>query len=554
MYKIIFLLLLYLNNLFCSNHIVTKFEFREDESNKNIAPSLHPKSHINIFLPSIPYSYVAKATNAGLIRSYDNEQGWIYDLAKSHERVDDFTYIFELRKNLKFQNGDDFTMDDVIYNLDFFKKHPFLYTNIDKIDFQIVKLDEYRFKIILKEKYEMFLTDLARVFFYTKEYIDKYNPIGKETGTGNKAAGAYGLGPYILKEGFALGEQQTEKLELIANPYYWNKEYPKIKSITVYTQLDINKAIKDITTMEGKLDLMPIPFNKKLDVVLSDYTKLIISKSTDNFVLFFNLINGNKKLQNKEVRQALNQALNQENLLNFVYKKEGRVSPFTASINYDIVEKIANKYKYEEIQLSEEELYKALNGLKLNIFTQDRFMFLLKGIEFQLKKYGVVFNYTITNSEKDIYKQLLSTNKNKNTQNWDLLVWGDDDWYYQNPWTLFFIYETSGAWSTIGKDDLMQEYIKKYFVSKIGTQEYEEVTKNILFRARDMAYTLRVPSLNKVIAVNKEVVYKPYQGGIIPLWEIEITNNHWSIRDNPIYDKSLKKSIKPKRINDEINK
>ncbi|MDZ7817724.1 MAG: hypothetical protein U5K55_03485 [Aliarcobacter sp.] len=64
--------------------------------------------------------------------------------------------------------------------------------------------------------------------------------------------------------------------------------------------------------------------------------------------------------------------------------------------------------------------------MKLNIFTQDRFMFLLKGIEFQLKKYGVVFNYTITNSEKDIYKQLLSTNKNKNTQNWDLLVWGDD--------------------------------------------------------------------------------------------------------------------------------
>jgi peptide/nickel transport system substrate-binding protein len=181
-------------------------------------------------------------------------------------------------------------------------------------------------------------------------------------------------------------------------------------------------------------------------------------------------------------------------------------------------------------------------------------MFLLKGIEFQLKKYGVVFNYTITNSEKDIYKQLLSTNTNKNTQNWDLLVWGDDDWYYQNPWTLFFIYETSGAWSTIGKDDLMQEYIKQYFVSKIGTQEYENVTKDILFRARDMAYTLRVPSLNKVIAVNKEVIYKPYQGGIIPLWEIEITNNHWSLRDNPIYDESLKKSIKPKRINDEINK
>ncbi len=548
MFKVVYLFLITVSFLYSSNHIVSKFEFREDENYKNIAPSLHPKSHINIFLPSIPYSYVAKATNAALIRSYDNPQTWVYDLAKSHERVDELTYLFELRKNLKFQNGDDFTMDDVIYNLNYFKKHPFLYTNIDKINFEVIKIDEYKFKIVLKEKYEMFLTDLARVYFYTKEYLDKYKPIGAETGTANKTAGAFGLGPYILKEGFALGEEQTEKLELVANPYYWNKEYPKIQSITVYTQLDVNEAIKDITSKEGKLDLMPIPFNKKLDIILSDYAKLIVSKSTDNFVIFFNLINGNKNLQNKEIRQALNQALNQENLLNFVYKKEGKISPFASSINYSIVEKIANKYKFEERKMSEEEIFTLLNGLKLNIFTQDRFMFLLKGIEFQLKKYGVVFNYTVTNSEKDIYKQLLSTNTHKNTQNWDLLVWGDDDWYYQNPWTVFFIYEEGGAWSTIGKDDLMQKYIKEYFISKIGTQEYEEVTKNILFRAKEMAYTLRVPSLNKVIAVNKELLYIPYEGGIIPLWEIEITNNHWSIRENKEYDEHSKKSMKALRI------
>ena len=94
----------------------------------------------------------------------------------------------------------------------------------------------------------------------------------------------------------------------------------------------------------------------------------------------------------------------------------------------------------------------------------------------------------------------------------------------------------------------MQEYIKKYFSLKIGSSEYEEVTKNILFRAKEMAYTLRVPSLNKVIAVNKELLYIPYEGGIIPLWEIEITNNHWSIRENKEYDEHSKKSMKALRI------
>lgn len=554
MFRIIVFCLLVFNSLLATNHVISKFEFRDDNSELNKAKPLSDNSHINIFLPSIPYSYIAKSTNAGLIRSYDNKKGWVYDLAKSHTRVDDFTYIFELRKNLKFQNGEDFTIDNILSNLRFFKKSPFLYTNIDKVDFDVIKINEYKFKIILKQKYEMFLLDLARVYFYTDEYMEKSNPIGGETGSANKIAGAFGMGPYILKSGFAVGDEQTEKLELVANPYYWNKEFPKIKTITVYTQENVNNAIEDITKTEGKLDLMPIPFNKKLEVVLSDYAKLIISKSTNNFVIFFNLINGNKRLQDTKVRRALNQALNQEHLLNFVYKKEGKISPFTASVNYDVVNQISKEEKFKEEKIDDKELYKILKDLKLNVFTQDRFIFLFKGIEFQLKKYGVEFNYTITTSEKDIYKQLLSTNKNKNTKDWDLLIWGDDDWYYQNPWTVFFIYETAGSWSTIGKDEIMQKYIKELFISKIGTKEYKNVVKNILFRAKSMAYTLRVPSPNKVIAVNKEVIYKPYQGGIIPLWEIEITKNHWSLRKNKKYDKFLKKAVKPKRINNEISK
>ncbi len=552
MYKKIFFLFFICNSLIYANSsIIPKFDFRVDDSKNRVAKKLHPRSHINIFLPSIPYSYIAKSTNAGLIRSYDNQQGWVYDLASSHIRVDDYTYIFTLRDDLKFQNGQDFTIDDVIYNLNFFKKNPILYTNIDKIDFDIFKLDEKRIKIVLKNRYEMFLSDLARVYFYTKEYIQKYKPIGEETGTANKIAGAFGMGPYILESGYAIGDKQTPKLELVANPYYWNKKYPKIKRITVYTQLDVNDAINKITKEEGKLDLMPIPFNKKLEIILSSYAKLISSKSTNNFIIFFNLINGNKELENKEVRQALNQALNQENLLNFVYKKEGKISPFTASINYDIVNKIVKKYKIREQRFSEKKLKSLLNGLQLEVLTQDRFMFLFKGIEYQLRKYGVTFNYTITTSEKDIYTQLLATNKNKNTKKWDLLMWGDDDWYYQNPWTVFFIYENDSPWSTIKKDNLMQKYIKELFICKIGSVRYEEVVKNILFRARDQAYTLRVPSLNKVIAVNKEVIYNPYKGGIIPLWEIEITQDHWSLRGNKKYKEALKKPIKPQRVNDD---
>lgn len=341
---------------FLNSSIIYEPKFREDDSSLRVASALHPKSHINVFIPSIPYSYIAKSTNASLIRSYDNEQGWIYDLAKSHKRLDDYTYEFEIRKNLKFQNGTDFTIDSVIKNLNYFKKHPFLYTNIDKVDFDVIKTGKYKFKIVLKQKYEMFLLDLARIYFYTEEFLDKFGIKGGQTGTANEIPGDYGMGPYILTTGFAIGKRQTPKLELIANPYYWNKEYPKIKKITVYTQLNINEAIEDITQKEGKLDIMPIPFNKKIDVLLSPYAKLIVKPSRNNFIIFFNLVNGNEKLKNKDIRKALNQALNQENLLNFVYKKEGFISPFSASINFNMVKKIAKKNEFIEEKLSQDKI------------------------------------------------------------------------------------------------------------------------------------------------------------------------------------------------------
>ncbi len=75
----------------------------------------------------------------------------------------------------------------------------------------------------------MFLHDLARVYFYTDEYLEKYKPKGGQTGSANEVAGPYGMGPYILKKGFALGQKQTSRLELEANLYYWNKEFPKNK-------------------------------------------------------------------------------------------------------------------------------------------------------------------------------------------------------------------------------------------------------------------------------------------------------------------------------------
>ncbi|MCD4667919.1 MAG: ABC transporter substrate-binding protein, partial [Sulfurimonas sp.] len=225
MFRQILLLFCFIAVGHASQSLIPEARFRNDNSASRVAAPLHPKSHIKVFIPSIPYSYIAKCTNSGLIRSFDNKQGWEYDLAKSHKRIDDYTYEFTLRQNLKFQDGTNFNTDSVIENFEYFKKSPILYTNIDQVDFNVIKIDNYRFKIILEQKYEMFFSDLARIYFYSKKYLDTYGFKGGETGSAIQSPGPFGMGPYTLSKGYALGEKQTPKLELETNPYYWNSNY-----------------------------------------------------------------------------------------------------------------------------------------------------------------------------------------------------------------------------------------------------------------------------------------------------------------------------------------
>jgi peptide/nickel transport system substrate-binding protein len=67
-------------------------------------------------------------------------------------------------------------------------------------------------------------------------------------------------------------------------------------------------------------------------------------------------------------------------------------------------------------------------------------------------------------------------------------------------------------------------------------------------RAYDEAYMLFVPTPNKVFAVNKEVIFQPYRMACIPLWKIQVTDQHWSLRQGP-YPTELTKPVQIARTN-----
>lgn len=531
--RILFLFFFTCKGLFASD-IIEPIRYISSDISKDVINKRVKDSCIKVYFPSIPYSYISKLINGTLFRISQNERGWDYMMATSYKKVDDLTYDVTLREGVKFQDGSKFDADVVVRNFKAFIKHPFTYTDIHNRLKDVKKLSRYRVRFFLNKPYGMFLNDLARVNLYSNTYLDKFSWQGKETGDNTKEAGKYGLGAYILTKGFATGKEQTSIVELRANPYYYEKNKPYIEKIIIYTQLKTKVAVDMVLNHEGKLDISPIPFNKKNEAVQSKYAKLITMPSTNNIAIYFNLLKKVTPLKKKEIRVALNQALNQENLLNFVYKKEGKVALTSSSSNYKSIKKATLHLKRHK-KLKDDELKSILNGLKLKVLTQDRFMFLLKGIEYQLGKYGVTFEYSITSSEKDIYKNLLSNRKSP--KEWDLLVWGNDDWYGNHPWTTFFTYRTSSPWSAINKDEVLQKYIEKFFEVDYGTDEFQQVVDKIVQKVYDEAYMLAVPSVNVVLAVNKEVDFKPTSIALMPLYNAKITKYHWSIRKG-IYPKN----------------
>ena len=121
-----------------------------------------------------------------------------------------------------------------------------------------------------------------------------------------------------------------------------------------------------------------------------------------------------------------------------------------------------------------------LDGLTLKVLTQDRFLSLWRGIEYQLKKVGVTLDIEVVKSEAEIFGPLLKTNARENKKAWDLLVWGNDDWYFNHPWTAFFVYRTNSVWSTISDDPILDGYLDEMFQASVEEPTFVRICEQIM--------------------------------------------------------------------------
>ena len=173
------------------------------------------------------------------------------DLAESWTQPDDKTYVFKLKKGVRFHNkppvnGRELTADDVKYTYERFLgiagngNKPVL-ESVDKIDV----VDKHTVKFTLKEPNAWFLDMLASTstWIIAKECVEKFGDL-------KKMESVVGTGPWMLE-----AWEPNVRLSYVRHPNYFVPGLPYADAVDV--TIDKDPSSRLAAWLAGKLDFGP---------------------------------------------------------------------------------------------------------------------------------------------------------------------------------------------------------------------------------------------------------------------------------------------------------
>jgi peptide/nickel transport system substrate-binding protein len=227
------------------------------------------------------------------------------NLAKSWTiSPDGLTYNFELQEGVTFHDGTPFNAEAVAYNLkrsldpeaNLGNRSP--YNEI--VDVEVV--DDTHINFMLEKPSGPLLQAMANTNFAMvspasiAEGTDSYINIGNQNGL-------VATGPFMFKE-FAPGDHVT----VVKNPDYWG-EMPYYDE--VYFQIVPDPATRESLVLSGDVDLTLNPPISDIPALQANPDVEVLLDQGNRFI-YFGLNQSNEFLQKKEVRQALNYAIDKK--------------------------------------------------------------------------------------------------------------------------------------------------------------------------------------------------------------------------------------------------
>ena len=247
-------------------------------------------------------------------------------LAEKWERVDDRTFIFYLKKRVKFHNGKILDSEDVKYTFQSFLDKNFI--SLRKQAFNLLEkvevIDKWKVKFVLKKPYSSFLINLT-VGIVPKgageDFHDK--PIG--------------TGP------FKFLSQDSEKIVLEAFKDYFEGK-PKIQKLIVRIIPDAMTRALELKKGSVHLGFNVLPPDLIQFLSKDKKLKIITKPGTTYYYLGINL--RDPILRNKKVRKAIAHAINKKEIISNIMRGYARPANSVLAPSNWAYEGSLNEYEY----------------------------------------------------------------------------------------------------------------------------------------------------------------------------------------------------------------
>jgi peptide/nickel transport system substrate-binding protein len=252
------------------------------------------------------------------------------DLAESWTQPSETTYIFKLRKGVRWHpkppvNGRELTADDVKYTFDrFVNEKGNAYRNMMAALDKVEAVDKYTVKFTLKEPYVWFLDMVANpmaLAIIAKEAVEKFGDL-------KKPEAVIGTGPWMLDS-----YRPNVGVTFVRNPGYFLSGLPYIDKVEV--TVDEDNASRMAAFIAGKYDIgweasgtiNRVDWVQIKDTLKQRRPKLQSLEFASNQMSHIYMRTDKPPFNDVRVRRAISLAFNRQGLLDAVAEGVGVFNP-----------------------------------------------------------------------------------------------------------------------------------------------------------------------------------------------------------------------------------
>lgn len=288
-----------------------------DPHNHNDTVSAYATRHI--------YNNLVKLTD-------DNE--FVGNLAKSWEYLDDTTVEFTLNEGVKFHNGETLTSEDVKFSLERQKEAPKVGHLVSMID-NVEVVDDTHFIIHMNTPSNALVSSLnhSGSAILCKSYVEALEAEGKTL-----ADAPMGCGPYKFEE-WVPGASFT----LVKFDDYFDQETSAQNDKLVFKIIP-EESSRTIALENGEIDLLMNVGTADANRIREN-EKLALDEFDSTQIEYFAMNTQKAPFDNKLVRQAMNYAINKEDVV--IAAIDGEGEPFDNYIGKPAIGYYDTSVKYE---------------------------------------------------------------------------------------------------------------------------------------------------------------------------------------------------------------